>query len=80
MKQDCMLTVRQAYDAMYAFLTEYHNQTKSDDVASLLGDLSTLPDGQPADSACWSDWEDSVSKALANAVDTQLGLDRGDSI
>lgn len=69
-----MLTERQAYDAMYAFLEEYYGQTKSGDVAALLGAMSFLPDGGTADPAAWQDWMKCVQKALSGGVDTRLQL------
>lgn len=60
------LTIRQAYDAMFYFLENYYEQTHSDDVASLLGDLSMdiWADGTPGDPAAWDDWLECVQKVL----------------
>lgn len=45
-----------AYKAMFEFLMQYARRTQSEDIQALLGDLSLLPDGTPADPAMYSDW------------------------
>jgi hypothetical protein len=50
------LTALQAFNAMTKFLDIYYEQTVSDDVGSLLGDMSFLRDGETADPAAWLDW------------------------
>src|SRR3982751_1764260 len=59
-----MLTERQAYAAMYYFLDQLYQSTKSDDIGGLLGSMSLLPDGEPADSAITQEWEEAVQFAL----------------
>jgi len=61
------LTARQAFDAMVLFLENYYQQTKSDDVGALLGDLSfdIWSNGSTADPGAWSDWMECVHKVLA---------------
>lgn len=66
------LTPQQAYLAMYAFLDAYWAIAPSDDLAILLGSLSLLPDGSPADAAMKSDWDEAVEKALTDQVDARL--------
>ncbi|HZS77310.1 MAG TPA: hypothetical protein VFA41_11910 [Ktedonobacteraceae bacterium] len=60
------LTIRQAYDAMILFLENYYQQTNSDDVGALLGDLSMeiWADGSSGDPAAWDDWLECVQKVL----------------
>ena len=58
------MTEEQAYAAMYHFLDQYFQATKSDDVGSLLSSMSLI-DGEPADSAIAGDWENAVAFALA---------------
>ncbi len=50
------LTVLQAFNAMKLFLEKYYEQTSSDDVGSLLGDLQFLSDGKTVDPSAWEDW------------------------
>jgi hypothetical protein len=57
------LSEREAFDAMFRFLTAYWERTgRPDDVGALLGDLNPdlFSDGAPADAAAWSDWLEAV--------------------
>lgn len=63
------LSDKQAYDAMFEFLSAYYRRTHSDGVGSLLGDLQLGTDSMPADPAAWSDWQQCVAKVLANTSD-----------
>ena len=68
------LTPKQAYLAMYAFLEAHYQRSKADDVGALLGSMSLLPDGSPADPAIGGDWQAAVQFALSSSVDARLGL------
>ncbi|WP_428659121.1 hypothetical protein [Reyranella sp.] len=68
------MTDKQAYAAMYHFLDQYYQGTKSDDVGALLGAMSLLADGEPADPAINSDWEDAVEFALSGGKAGNLVL------
>ena len=68
------LTEKQAYLAMYSFLDEYYQITKSDSLGSLLGSMSLLEDGDTADPAILSDWKDAVKKVLEGEVNAKLEL------
>jgi hypothetical protein len=70
------LTTKQAYLAMYSFLEAHYQRSKSDDVGSLLGTMSLLPDGTPADPAVEGDWNTAVALALAGSVDAAMRLTR----
>ncbi len=59
------LTPRQAYLCMFEFLRRHDERGPTDEVGGLLGSLSLLPDGPPADPACSSDWAEAVAAALA---------------
>ncbi len=61
-----------AYKAMYNFLEEYYLRTKSDDIGSLLGDISLLTDGTSADPAVKNDWNKAYDKAINNSNDDYL--------
>ncbi|OWK45460.1 hypothetical protein FRUB_01791 [Fimbriiglobus ruber] len=52
---------------MYEFLRQYHlhGLSESEEIGGLLGGLSLLVDGQPADPADVSDWAAAVSAVLA---------------
>jgi hypothetical protein len=69
-----ILSPEQAYLAMFAFLQNYWERGRSDDIAALLGSMSLLADGTPADQALATDWKDAVRVAVAGRVDANLGL------
>jgi hypothetical protein len=54
------LTILQAFNAMTKFLDNYYNKTLSDDLGSLLGDMSFLENGCTADPATWHDWTNTI--------------------
>ena len=68
------LTLKEAYAAMFAFLEQRYNWTKSDAIGSMLGDMSLLSDGGTADPATWGDWLKCVEAAKNGKVDLQLHL------
>jgi len=53
------------YAAMFEFLDAYDNQTYSNDVGDLLGQLSVLRQGMPVDPAHERQWRKAVSLAVA---------------
>ncbi|AHG19797.1 hypothetical protein Z042_09310 [Chania multitudinisentens RB-25] len=62
-----MLTVEQAYKAMFYFLEHQYELTKSDEIGGLLGfmDWTLWSDSStPADPAMWEDWLVAVKRAL----------------
>lgn len=70
------LTKKEAYLAMFAFLDEYYNLTKSDDIGGLLGSMSLLADGHPSDPAMLEDWLEAIDKVKSNQVDASLKLSK----
>jgi len=66
------LSPQQAYLAMFKFLEIQHGLSGSEDLASLLGSMSLLPDGRPADPALATDWQSAVEAALSNQVDASM--------
>ena len=68
------LTEQQAYLAMFRFLETIYETTQSDDIGGLLGSMSLLADGGPADSALRSDWAAAVKAALDGQVDARMNL------
>lgn len=70
MMSEAILTIEQAYRAMFYFLEHEYELTKSDESGGMLGSLSWLiwEDGQgPADPGAWQDWQEAVNKALAKS-------------
>jgi hypothetical protein len=59
------LTPRQAYLCMFEFLRRHYERGPTEEVSGLLGSLSVLPDGQPADPAYAGDWSEAVAAVLA---------------
>lgn len=58
------MTEQQAYAAMFYFLKQYYERGKSDEIGGMLGGMSLLADGSPADPAVWRDWMDAVEYAV----------------
>jgi hypothetical protein len=71
-----ILTPNEAYLAMIAFLQRYWERSNSSEVAALLGSLSLLPDGKPADAGVASDWNAAVRVALSGSGDANLKVSR----
>lgn len=67
------LTEREAYLAMFSFL-ERQYELGCKELGGILGSMSLLPDGTPADAALWEDWKGSVGAAKAGEVEAQLRL------
>ncbi len=68
------LTEQQAYLAMFRFLEDIYKATQSDDIGGLLGSMSLLADGSPADSALKTDWASAVRAALDGGVDARMRI------
>jgi len=57
---------------MYSFLDTHYQRSRADDVGVLLGSMSLLSDGRPADPAVESDWLAAVEAALSGSVDAAM--------
>jgi hypothetical protein len=68
------LSEKQAYMAMYAFLLAEYERSPSDVLAVLLGGMSLLPNGTPADPAVEADWDDAWRAAVDGRVNASLSL------
>jgi hypothetical protein len=62
------ITVHEGYLAMFNFLEHYYGNTKSDEIAGLLGGLSLLADGSPIDPGFKQEWLAAVDKARLAAA------------
>ncbi|MBN8227515.1 hypothetical protein JYK02_08345 [Corallococcus macrosporus] len=71
-----VLTIKEAYAAMYEYLKGQYEMNPSDELGGLLGSMSLLDDGTPADAALWADWMLAVRKARQGAVDMSLKLEQ----
>ena len=67
------LTQHQAYLAMHAFLDAQYRMGWTD-LPALLGSMSLLPDGSPADPAMQSDWLKAVEAAIRGTASARLEL------
>jgi len=67
------LTKEQAYLAMYSFLDKQYS-LGCEELGSILGNMSLLPDGNPADPALASDWQEAVTAAVSGQINAQLTL------
>ena len=66
MMEGKILSVEQAYRAMFYFLEKEYERTGADEVGGLLSSLSwEITQGHgPADPGAWEDWMAAVKKAL----------------
>lgn len=55
---------------MYYLLKDYYDETKLDEIGSLLGDIVLFENGTTADPAAWQDWISVVNKVI-NLSDNQ---------
>ena len=66
------MTPDQAYLAMYSFLADHYRRSETEEMGALLGSMSLLPDGKPADPAIAEDWAEAVRRATSDGVDAML--------
>ncbi len=54
---------------MVIFLQNYDLRIgKKGDLATVLSDIQTMPDGRPADPAAWEDWLDAIRMVLEDTA------------
>ena len=61
-------TTVEAFKAMILFLETYYEQTRADDIGTLLGSLQLLADGKTADPALWQDWLKSSESVIFSSI------------
>ena len=66
------ITKLQSFKSMVKFLEMNYNQTNSDDLGSLLGDLQLFPGGGTWDPAAWNDWIHSTDTVLHEKIEQKL--------
>lgn len=69
------LTTLEAFNAMRLFLEKFYEETVSDDIGSLLGELEFLEDGGTADPAAWYSWEKCVNKISTITSNTLTSME-----
>lgn len=60
-----MITDRQGFLAMVAFLQAFYERA-GDDFATLMTDIEIQADGGPFDPAAWTDWTAAVSQVVGD--------------
>lgn len=60
-----MMSIDEAYVAMYLFLRQFYHETHSDDVGALLGEMDLVAPRATMDPAAWDSWEKAVAAAPA---------------
>ena len=68
-----LVSVGDAYRAMFGFLEAYFERTRADEVAVLLGSMNMADDGKPMDPALWQDWLMAVQRAISSEADAEGG-------
>lgn len=56
------MTRQEAFIAMVHFLEHFYEQTASDDVGALLGDMILVDEEKTMDPAAWNDWIAAIEK------------------
>ena len=69
-----LLTEEQAYAAMFRFLECYYDRTNSDEIGGLLGTMSMLDDGFPADIAVRTEWQEAIKYSRRGGKPAPLTL------
>ncbi len=61
------LTHKEAFMAMKSFLEKFYEETNSEDVGVILGELSSdiWQDGSTGDPACWDEWIKCIEKVTS---------------
>ena len=68
------MTAEQAYAAMYFYLEDIYARTHSTELGGMLGGMSLLEDGLPADRAIVADWQRAVERAMNEGKAGNLNL------
>ncbi|HEY3909379.1 MAG TPA: hypothetical protein VGM07_05755 [Stellaceae bacterium] len=59
------VSAEQAFQAMSRFLVQYYERAgRKSELAAVLSDIQTMPDGRPADPAAWEGWLEAVRAVL----------------
>lgn len=71
---DDKISVKEAYNAMFSFLEDLYVKYEFDQLGGLLGSMSILPDGSPADQAMWDDWIKCIQKVKGEGIASSMHL------
>jgi len=71
---DKLITVEQAYIAMFEYWLEVYKRTNSDEIGNVLSELSILEDGSSADPAAIKDWSRVVDRVVKGKYDIKFKI------
>ncbi len=66
---------KEAYRAMFYFLENYYQKTKSSEIGGMLGGMSILQDGGTADPAFWEEWKLAFERATKDEHGVKFRLE-----
>ncbi|MBB5866522.1 hypothetical protein [Xanthomonas sp. 3058] len=69
---DELITIKQAYIAMFEYWVRVYERTGSGEIGSALSELSLLEDGSSADPAALEDWLEVVQKVVTGRGDASM--------
>ena len=64
--KDNKISIEEAYQAMFYYLENLYELTKSSDLGGFLGSMTLLDDNKPIDPATWEDWINAIEKMKLN--------------
>lgn len=62
---ETVISAEEGFAAMYEFLKSYWSETKTANVADVLGDVQPAYGGKSSDPSAWVDWLQAVEKVRA---------------
>ncbi|MBN6149244.1 hypothetical protein JR065_02725 [Xanthomonas sp. AmX2] len=71
---DKLITVEQAYMAMFEYWLEVYKRTNSDEIGTVLSELSILEDGSSADPAAINDWLQVIDRVVKGEHDIKFKI------
>lgn len=73
-KQEDEIACKECYLAMFSFLQEHYELTRSDDIAVLLGSMSIMNDGLPVDKAILAAWNRAILNVCEENIDAYFKI------
>lgn len=71
------MTEEEAYSAMFIFIDAMWERNKNEGLAIILGDMSIMEDGFPADPAILEDWRKAVQRVRNGEPIRKMGGNGG---
>jgi hypothetical protein len=66
------LTDQEAFSTMFVFLEKIFEEGRFTELGALLGSMSLLSDGRPADPGLWEEWLEAIADAKERSPRLQL--------